>query len=282
MAITNVASYVAAATGGRISTATIRKVPSQASTAFWWVDLSMAAGIPTPNFYASEPAVAATLSPMRGINHGDNKAPSEKYIQALELMTPSAGLVGQYYLADYLLYYPFIDLDSLDQQTFDNTVALSRYTSGDGVMAMFVCAAPTVGGGSFTYTYINQAGDEKTSPIISYTTSAASISNVLTSQPASVAGMGPFLPLASGDTGIRSITGITNILGTGGLGTLVLVKPLVTTAIWEINTAHEVEFVRDRPQLVRVYDGAYLNLVVQCAATVAATTLVGRLTTVWS
>lgn len=282
MAITNVASYVAAATGGRISTATIRKVPSQASTAFWWVDLSMAAGIPTPNFYASEPLVAATLNPMRGINHGDNKAPSEKYLQALELMTPTAGLVGPYFLLDYLMYYPFIDLDSLDEQELDNTVALPRYTSGAGVMAMFVCGAPTVGGGSFTYTYINQDGVEKTSPTIYYNTSAANISNILTSQPASNAGIGPFLPLASGDTGIRSITKLTNILGSGGLGTLVLVKPLTSHTIWEINTPHEVEFVRDRPQLVRVYDGAYLNLVVQCAATVAAGTLVGRLTTVWS
>jgi hypothetical protein len=280
--INNISDYVAAATGGKIGTATIRKVPSQASTALWWVDLSMSAGIPTPNFYASEPLVAATLNPMRGINHGDNKAPAEKYVQSFELMTPSAALVGTYFLADYLLYYPFIDLDSVDPQDFDNTVALPRYTGGDGVMAMFVCAAPTVGGGSFTYSYINQNGDPKTSPVISYTTAAASISNIVTSQPAAAAGIGPFLPLAAGDTGIRSVTGVTNITGTGGLGTLVLVKPIASHAVWEINTAHEVEYVRDRPTLPRIYDGAYLNLVVQCAASVAAGILVGRLTTVWS
>jgi hypothetical protein len=280
--LANVSEYVEAATSGRVWSATIRKVPSQASVASWWVDLSMAAGIPTPNYYASEPLVAATLNPMRGINHGDNKAPYEKYVQSWELMTPSAGLVGIYYLMDYLLYYPFIDLDSVDPQPLDNTVTSSRYTDGDGVMAMFVCAAPTLGGGSFTYDYINQNGDAKTSPVISYTTASASIASIVTSQPATAAGIGPFLPLASGDTGIRSITNITNITGTGGLGTLVLVKPLASHAIWEINTAHEVEYVRDRPSLPRVYDGAYLNMVMRCAATVAATTLVGRLTTVWS
>lgn len=280
--ITNVSSYVAAATGGRIASSTIRKVPSQASTASWWVDLSMAAGIPAPNFYASEPLVAATLNPMRGINHGDNKSPAQKYVQSLELMTPSAAFVGQYLLLDYLLYYPFVDLDSLDLQPFDNTVTLSRYADGDGVMAMFVCAAPTTGGGSFSYTYINQDGVEKTSPVISYSTASASISNIVTSQPATVAGIGPFLRLASGDTGIQAITGLTNVTGSGGLGALVLVKPLVSHTIWEINTAHEVEFVRDRPNLPRIYDGAYLNLVVRCASSVAAAILVGRLTTVWS
>lgn len=280
--ITNVSSYVAAATSGRMSSATIRKVPSQASTAFWWVDLSMAAGIPTPNYYASEPLVAAALNPMRGINHGDNKSPAEKYVQSIELMTPSAALVGSYFLLDYLLYYPFVDLDSLEPQEFDNTAASTRYTDGDGVMAMFVCAAPTTGGGSFTYSYINQSGNPAVSPVISYTSAAAGISSILTSQPAVAASMGPFLPLASGDTGIRSVTGVTNIAGTGGLGTLVLVKPLASHAIWEINTAHEVEYVRDRPAMPRIYDGAYLNMVMQCASSVAAAILVGRLTTVWS
>jgi hypothetical protein len=43
-----------------------------------------------------------------------------------------------------------------------------------------------------------------------------------------------------------------------------------------------VEFVKDRPNLPRIYDGAYLNFIVQCASTVAAAILVGRLTTVWS
>ena len=242
----------------------------------------MAAGIPTPNFYASEPLVGATLNPMRGINHGDNKSPAAKYVQSLELMTPSAALVGPYFLLDYLLYYPFVDLDSLETQEFDNTVAVPRYAGGDGVMAMFVCAAPTTGGGSFTYSYINQSGNPAVSPVISYTTAAASISNIVTSQPAVAASMGPFLPLASGDTGIRSVTGVTNIVGTGGLGVLVLVKPLASHAIYEINTAHEVEYVRDRPNLPRIYDGAYLGMAVRCSATVAAGILVGRLTTVWS
>jgi hypothetical protein len=280
--IANVSSWVNAATNGKIYSSTIRKVPAQASVAGWWVDLSMAAGIPTPNYYASEPLVAAKLSPMRGVNHGDNKAPAEKYIHSFELVTPTAALVGQYYLLDYLLYYPFIDLDSLDPQPLDNEVTPTRYLNGDGVMAMFVCAAPTVGGGSFTYDYINQSGVARTSPVISFSTAAAGIASLLTSQPASNAGIGPFLPLASGDSGIRAITGVTNLTGTGGLGTLVLVKPLVTHAILEVNTPHEVEFVRDRANPPRVYDGAYLNMVVQCAATVAAGTLVGRLTTVWS
>lgn len=280
--INTVSSYVNAALDGCVASASIRKVPSQASTAGWWVDLSMAAGIPTPNYYAAEPLVAATLKPMRGIYHGDNKSPLEKYVHSFELMTPTAALVGQYYLMDYLLYYPNIDLDSLDPQLLDNEVVSPRYLGGDGVMAILVTTAPTVGGGSFFYEYINQSGNPAVSPVISFSTAAAGIGSLVTSQPASNAGGVAFLPLASGDTGIRAVTSITNLTGTGGLGSLVLVKPLVSHAIFEVNTPHEVEFVRDRPSLPRVYDGAYLNMMVLCSASVAAGTLVGRLTTVWS
>lgn len=278
----NLTSYVSAVLDGQVTSATIRKAPSQSSYSGWWVDLSMTSGIPVPNYYASEPLVAATLNPMRGILHGDNKAPAEKYLQSWELVTPMAQLVGQYVLLDYLLYYPFIDLDTVDEQVLDNTVTLPRYTDGDGVMAMFVCAAPTVGSGSFTYRYVNQDGVERTSPVISYSASSAYIACLLAQQPGSAAGNSAYLNLADGDTGIRQILSITNITGTGGLGTLVLVKPIASHTIWEINTAHEVEFVRDRPTLPRIYDGAYLNMIALVAGAISGGTLTGRLTTMWS
>jgi len=266
---------------GACSYTSYRKTPSQATVAGWWVDLSMSSGNPPPNYYASAPLVAATLDGLRGMNHGSDKSPAYTYLQRLSLCTPTAGLVGRYALLDYCLYYPFIDGDDGDLQIMDNTVTLPRYTSGAGVQAMLVAAAPTTGGGRFTFTYVNQDGVTKTSPIISYTTASTGISSIATSQPAVAAGMGPFLRLADGDTGIRSVTSFQNIVLNGGLTSLVLVKPIVDAAIYEINTCSEFEYGGLRPMSQRIEDGAYLNFIMNCAATVAAGTLTAHATFVW-
>jgi hypothetical protein len=266
---------------GARSYTSYRKTPSQATVAGWWVDLSMSSGNPPPNYYASAPLVAATLDGLRGMNHGSDKSPAYTYLQRLSLCTPTAAFVGRYVLLDYCLYYPFIDGDDGDIQIMDNTVTLPRYTSGAGVQAMLVAAAPTTGGGTFTFDYINQDGVSKTSPIISYTTASAGITSIATSQPAVAAGMGPFLRLADGDTGIRSVTSFQNIVLNGGLTSLVLVKPIVDAAIYEINTCSEFEYGGLRPMSQRIEDGAYLNFIMNCAATVAAGTLTAHATFVW-
>lgn len=277
----NYSEYVDAHTNGNTSFCSFRKVPSQATVANWWVDLSMAAGNPPPNYYASAPLVAATLDGFRGIFHGDSKAPKQQYLSRMSLQTPTAGLVGQYRLLDYLLFYPFIDGDEADPQVMDNSVTLPRSADGAGVQAMFVCVAPTTGGGRFTFDYINQDGVQKTSPTHFYTPTASGISSLLTSQPAGNAGYGPFLRLASGDSGIRSIVSVSNLVLNGGLGTIVLVKPIADLAIAEINTPAEFTFGNIRTPGGIVYDGAYLGLVMSCAATVAAGTLTGFGQFVW-
>ena len=278
----HIGEYVDAHVNGQTSYCSFRKVPSQATVANWWVDLSMAAGNPPPNYYASAPLVAATLDGMRGIYHGGDKSPEHMYLSRMSLQSPTAGMVGHYMLLDYVLYYPFVDGDDTDVQVMDNSVALPRYADGAGVQAMYVCVAPTTGGGSFTFDYVNQDGVSRTSAVHSYTPTAAGITSILTSQPAGVAGYGPFLRLNAGDTGIRSITSVTNIVVNGGLGTIVLVKPIANLAIREINTPAEFSFCDQRGPSARIYDGAYLHLVMNCAATVAAGTLTGFGQFVWS
>jgi len=278
-----VGRLAAAYEAGREHFCSIRKVPSQASTAGWWVDLSMAAGNPKPNYYAASPLVAAQLDGFDGIFHGDAKSPATKFLTKLGLMTPTAAMVGRYMLLDYLLYYPFVDGDETGAQLLSNTVTLPRYTDGEGVMVMAVLLTPSTGSGVFTFDYVNQNGVARTSPSQSCTTTAGNISNLATSQQA-VAGMpgGPFLKLASGDTGVRQITSVTFSVPNGGLVALVLVKPLVDVAIREINTMQELQLVQLRPVLPRVYDGAYLGLISNVAGSVAAGTLTGYAHFIWS
>lgn len=269
---------------GRWVSASIRKVPSQASTAGWWVDLSMAAGNPPPNYYASSPLEAKLLDPYDGIFHGPDQGTASLHLHKLGLMTPTAALVGQYVLLDYLLFYPFVDADAVGElQTLDNgTASLTRYADGAGVQVMAVAVTPSTGGGTFTFEYVNQDGITRTSPAQVCATTAANIATIVTSQPA-VAGMpgGPFLALASGDTGVRSITSVTFSVANGGLVALVLVKPIVGLAIREINTMAELHTVQCRP-MPRVEHGAFLGLICNCAGSVAAGTLAGYADFIWS
>ena len=278
----NVAQYAAAEAAGRAHFCSLRKVPSQASVSGNWCDLSMAAGNPKPQYYASAPLEAATLDGFEGIFHGDAKSPASKHLAALGLVTPTAALVARFMLLDYLLYYPFIDGDSLDEQPLDNTVTLPRYAGGDGVMAMAVASAPTTGGGTFTFNYTDHAGDARTSPAIACNATAANIATLVTSEQAQTAGGLPFLPLASGSSGIRSIQSVTFSVASGGLLALVLVKPLLTFATREGNTLNEIECVRMRPGAPQVLDGAYLNLICNPAGSVAAGILAGYARFAWS
>lgn len=271
-----------AALAGQTHTAHFRKVPSQASAAGQWVDLSMAAGNPPPNYYASAPLVAATLDGMRGIFHGADKSPASMYLSELALCSPTTGFVGTFQLLDYLLYYPFVDLDDTDVQTMDNTVALPRYANGEGVRAMMVAVAPTIGGGSFTYSYTDQDGNPQTSGVISCNTTADAIATVPTSQQGAVAGGRLFLPMNSGSTGIRSITSMQMVVPNGGLCAIVLVQPLALATIREVSVPDERSYITEIPGPPRIIDGAYLNLAVNCAATVAAGQLTGRASFIWN
>lgn len=278
----NVREYVESIQAGRAHSCSIRKVPSQASTAGWWVDLSMAAGNPKPQYYASSPLVAATLNGFDGIFHGDAKSPARKVLTDLALCSPTAGLVGEYMLLDYLLYYPFIDLDDTDPQLFDNTVTLPRYADGAGVEAILVAVAPTLGGGGFSFEYVDQDGVTQTSPAHSLSTAAASIASVVTSEPATAAGGGLFLKKLSGTSGIRRVNSFTCSSPGGGLASLVLVKPLASIAVREVSVPSEMSYRSMRSSCAVVEDGAYLNMMMRCAATVASGTLAGRASFAWN
>lgn len=287
----NMAEYAESYERGQRRFFDFRKAPSatQASVAGWWYDLSMIGGYPPPQYYAGAPLEATVLeyqdtgnNRYYGIFHGDNISPAKLFLRRMLLTTPTAGFVGAYKLLDYLLFYANVEGDELAEQVFDNTATLPRFADGAGVMAMAVCQAPTTGSGSFTFNYINQDGVAKTSPTQFCGTTGATTPLLVTSQPATAAGRGPFLQLAGGDTGIRSITGLTMLVANGGLMSIVLVKPLAEFCIDEINTPREREFAVHGMQPVEVHDDAYLGLICNTAATVASGLLRGYGEFVWN
>lgn len=282
MGFARVSEFARSQVEGRWSSATIRKAPTNASTAGRWVDLSSSPNIPVPNYFASSPLVAATLDQEKGILHGLNRAPAETYMQEWSMVTPSANALGDYRLLDYVLYYPFVEGDNADEQVMDNTVPLPRYADGIGLQIMPVVQAPMAGGGQFSLKYINENDVERTTPLYNFNVVASNIAEIPTSEQANLAGGNPFVPLVGGDRGVKRIVSITVPTAAGGLLALVLVQPLASLALREINTPAEMRWVERRAGTPRIFDGAYLGMVVNCAGSLAGTSIVGRMDFVWS
>lgn len=266
---------------------TWRKSPTQTTTRGIWFDLSMSPGNPVPQYYAASPMVATLLrqSTDGGLRHGGNVSSSTKFLRRLMAMTTTAtALPMPMILCDYLLYYPFIDEGSTDEQFMDNTTALSRYTDGAGVqmMAVIVGSHSLVSGVQFSVSYTNSSGTAgRTSAVVELTTAQGVNGTIATSARATDKCFGPFIPLQTGDTGVRSIQSVTLLTADVGLFTLVLVKPLAQMTIRGIDAPVEKDFFLDHAIMPIIVDDAYLNFLCCPAGSLAATAIHGDLITSW-
>lgn len=288
MGYSRVSDLAASVADGRQYTSHFRKNPPHTTVAGNWYDLSVASGYPRPNYYAATPLTAKTLSADDGIYHGENKSPQTKHIARWSMCSPTAGFIGgPVKLLDYLLYYPFIDGDAVgEDQNMTNfednplVPALPRYATGEGVYAMAVCVAPTVGGGSFTVNYVDSNNTAQVSPVMTMSVAVLNIASLVTCAVATAGVGGPFLQL--GNAGIRRITRVNMLTASGGLFTIVLVRPLATSTMREASTEREIEFLTQLPGPPRVFDGAYLNMIIQPTATLAGGVMTGKLDFPWS
>lgn len=255
-----------------------RKSPSQTTVSGIWFDLSMSPGNPVPNYYASSPLVAATLNGGEGIFHGPAFTPVAKHLKSFMVLSAvTTALPMPIYLLDYLLYYPFVDMGTNDEQLFTNGTTLPRYTTGEGVQAMVVMTNPQVTGGqTFALNYTNSDGTAgRTSGTVT-TNSGTAIGSLVGSARATAGCTGPFVPLQAGDKGIRSVESLTFLTGSDvGLVCVVLVYPIASLMLRDNTAPVEVDFLKDRSGLPRVYDGAYLNMICHPVGSLAATPLHG-------
>ena len=288
--IRGVWDYVQAIDKGQTHYSTWRKAPSQANTAGNWFDLSMSPGTPLPQYYAASPLVAQQLkrSTDGGLNHGASVSSTghQKYLKRFLMMGDSAfGVPMPYIICDYLLYYPFVDMGTNDEQVMDNTLTLPRYTDGAGLQIMPVSVASGTGlAPLFTVNYTNADGvSGRTSKVVSLTSAVAN-GSVLTAHHnlATVIGNTPFIGLQEGDKGVRSIESVTFTALDVGLIALVLVKPLVTGTFYEQTAPSEAEFIVHQSQLPKIYDDAYLNLIVCPNAAINTRSFFGEIETVWN
>jgi hypothetical protein len=176
------------------------------------------------------------------------------------------------------MYYPLIDMDNTDEQLLDNsTTSLPRYTDGVGVQAFLVATNPYVGGARFQIKYTNTEDEARTSQIL-ITNNSTFIGTIVNSNTAGLNNYQAFIPLVAGDLGIKSIQSITFLSPNGGLATLVLVRPIATLMTREATAWAEYDFIKDKASLPRIYDGAYLNLLVMPSGGIAAVPVLGEFT----
>ena len=234
-------------------------------TASRWYDAAIGAGIPVYQAYVGTQYEGTLLTgeSNRGIYTGPTPSAGQtKHLFALSAGTSTASVPLTMLLADYLMFYPLIDMDSLDPQDMSNPVSISRYTSGEGVRAYFVVSAPMTGNGTVTVTYTNSSGTANRTTTFGITFSGTIGTIVNNSDSTVVAGAAaPFIPLANGDSGIRSIQRVTCNTSMGGLCNIVLVKPLATHLVREQNTESETVFFTNKANCVQIQNGAYLNFI---------------------
>ena len=265
-----------------------RKVPSIASTAGSVIDFSMAPGSPKPNFYLGNEREATLLTASKGLYHGANVVPARKYLRKFAALSVSSGIVPvAITLLDYLMFYPLIDMDNTDEQTFFNhsddiTIpSLPRYTTGEGVQAFVVATNPYAGGGQFFIKYTNSNGvSGRTSRIMTINTNTT-IATVIHSGVSANVG-GTFINLAQGDIGIREIDSITFITPQGGLSALVLCKPIANVLVRDVDCWAEWDFLIMKSGLPCIYDGAYLNMIGAVNGNAGGQYLIGYIETVWN
>jgi hypothetical protein len=168
------------------------------------------------------------------------------------------------------------------------TARLPRYSDGKGVQA-FVVPSTTMGAATptMTLTYTNKDGvagkTTPTAPSLPIGTTACPISQVAHSG-TGTGKFGPFMPLASGDGGVRLPTAFqlsTSYLS--GVLNLVMAKPLLSLPLTTLGVASERDCINQVASLPRVYDGACLCwMIYNGAATPVNSPFYGHIDLGWS
>lgn len=255
-----------------------------------WADLSVGAGHPTYNAYGGTPLTATPLinNSNQAVYTGPNPGTGQtKHLHTLTVDTTSASAPATFILADYLLHYPFVDLDDTSQQTFTNTQTIPRYTDGEGLMCFVACLSPTNAlniNSLCTMNYTNSQGASKSTTfnILGSTAIGTVMCSGNDATGATSTQASPFVPLALGDSGIRSIESITMSAGIGGLATFVICNPIATIPLFTNLTQTEKTFFSRTGRAPQVENGSFLHFL-GCinSSTVTFATFRASLTFVW-
>ena len=257
-------NLIASLTAGKSTRYDWNKITGTAAfTAGRWYDFSQLNGLPVANTYAGTALAWTSTNDATGIGivHGGNVSTDLKHLLNMAAWTTfSTGVPGTLQLIDMQGYWPGINLNLATAQPLTGTPAL-RYTNGAGLrlfLAATVASGPVAHNLSVSYT--NQTGTAgRTLPVTVSGTPSAITTHLLHSGTIGN-NYGPFLPLASGDSGIQNAASVTLSAASGaGTAALVLARPLAQITLSVSGLMTEKDLLNQIPSLPRILDGACLT-----------------------
>jgi hypothetical protein len=278
-------------TSGKFNRADWNKLTgTNAYTAGRWYDFSGLAGTPVANAWAGTALAWRTCDELTGngtqifgLPHGGNVSPDTKHVLNVSAITSVAtGVPAQLMLVDLQGYWPGITNNSATAQTLTGTPSL-RYTNGAGCRLFWV---QTAGAGAtaqnIALSYSNTVPTSGRALPVTVAMTASAISTHISHSGTAANNYGPFLPLASGDTGVSTVATVTFSAANTGTGALCLARPLLTLPLTTVSVAAERDLLNQLPSLPRVMDGACLTwLYFAGAATAQSTNFYGAVEVGW-
>jgi hypothetical protein len=255
-----------------------------------WYDFSLLAGTPIANAFAgtalawrSCDETTGNGTQIFGLQHGGNVSPDTKHILNVSAVTAVAtGVPAQLMLVDLQGYWPGISNNSAVAQTLTGTPSL-RYTNGAGCRLFWVQTATSgATAQNLALSYSNTVPTSGRSLPVTVSMTASAVAGHISHSGTAANNYGPFLPLASGDTGVSTVASVTFSAANTGTGALCLARPLLTLPITTAAVAAERDLLNQLPSLPQVKDGACLTwLYFAGAATAASTNFYGAVEFGW-
>lgn len=267
-----------------------KQTGTSAFTAGRWYDWSNTVGYPVANAFAGTSLTWTSCNESTGngtqifgLPNGGNVSPDTKHLVNVSAITSIAtGVPSQLMLVDLQGYWPGISNNTTSAQTLTGTPTL-RYTNGAGCRLYYVAtAAIGATAQNISLSYTNQSGTTGRTLPTTVSMVASTIISHISHSGTAANNYGPFLPLASGDTGVQNVASVTFSAANTGTGALCIARPLVTLPLTTTGVAGERDLLNQIPSLPRVYDGACLVwLYFAGAATAASTNFYGAIEVAW-
>ena len=234
-----------------------------------WQDWSFGAGQPA---YDARIGTAGQFNPFiasgnDGIYFPSIDSDQHRHLVSMTLRTLASGTNQSsldVIVYDLLGVYPLIDGDSTDEQVFDNTQTLPRYTDGMGVVPVMVNhVSPIIATATAVMKYNDTDDIEQTATVGCHLTGQ----NRVVSGIGGTLSVGSFsLPLAAGSSGVKTINSIQFNTAPSGLFAIYLLKPLFTMMNCDGNlttdkiaTEKELTF-NNAFHYPEIFDGAWLGM----------------------
>lgn len=274
-------------TNGKYGNVFYNKTLASAGTAGHWTLLAGHAGSPAAATFAGTDLTYVATDDTWGEGapyHGGNVSTATKHFLSAGASVVAAAGAPWYLMAiDLVGYVPLsgTNVSSTGTKTVTMTAISNtgstgdRYANGEG-LRMFVAADTALGANAPTciVNYLDTAGNAGATTTFTSTASLG-VGQLLNSGTAANK-YNPFLPLATGDTGVSDIVSLVWAGTAHASGTVIigLCKPLWTIPVPATGLYTKLDFVNAFPSLPRIRDGANIQfLMFQTGATTSGGTI---------